>query len=368
MSVYLTCNAGSSNIKLATFDCSTMRPVAHATVRNDPKKLDEWLCSNAPGSMAIAHRVVHGGREFTQHTLITDEVIEKLTTYIPLAPLHQPAALKLIEETKKTYPDVPHIACFDTAFHHTMPDVQRRFALPRALHDEGIIRYGFHGLSYQHIVDILRDDPRKFSTSRAIIAHLGGGSSACAIRNFDSVATTMGFSTLDGLMMGTRSGAIDPGVLLYLLTEKNMSATEVSDILYKESGLKGVSGISSDMQELLEDKSANAQEAIELYCLMAAKQIAALLPALGGLDAIVFTGGIGENSAYIRDRITRLLDWIGEFSVLVIPTNEELVMAHACKSIIGELSKKSLLRWENEGGKQLNPEVYSSPYKGSPCK
>jgi acetate kinase len=327
MSIFLTCNAGSSNTKIAAFECETFERVEHGTFLNNPAELTEWLCSvGSLGIVAIAHRVVHGGRDFTQPTIITDEVLIMLKSYIPLAPLHQPAALKLIEETRKFYPDAPHIACFDTAFHHTIPNLQRRFALPRALHDAGIMRYGFHGLSYQHVADVM---PKH---DRVIVAHLGGGASACAMKNLQSVASTMGFSTLDGLMMGTRCGALDPGVLLYLLTEKNMSVPELSNLLYHESGLKGVSGISGDMQELLANDSPAAHEAIALYCALAAKEIAAMLPALGGLDALVFTGGIGENAPVLRNKITIHLQWVGDFSVIVIPTDEELVMANACKN------------------------------------
>ena len=286
-------------------------------------ELSTTIPQNSPNGFAP---LVHGGRDFTQPTLITDEVLEKLKSYIPLAPLHQPAALKLIEETRKFYPDAPQVACFDTAFHHTMPDVQRRFAIPRALHDAGIMRYGFHGLSYQHVAEVM---PKH---ERVIVAHLGGGSSACAMKNRQSVASTMGFSTLDGLMMGTRCGALDAGVLLYLLTEKKLSVPELSNLLYHESGLKGVSSISGDMQELLANDTPAAHEAIALYCSLAAKEIAAMLPALGGLDALVFTGGIGENAPAIREKITSLLRWVGDFSVIVIPTDEELVMANACKN------------------------------------
>jgi acetate kinase len=299
MSVFLTCNAGSSNIKLAVFESDTMKRVKHATIYDHPTELTAWLgLVRSMGVVAVGHRVVHGGRDFTQPTLITDEVLVALKSYIPLAPLHQPAALKLIEETRKLYPTVPHIACFDTAFHHTIPELQRRFALPRALHDEGIMRYGFHGLSYQHVAEVIP------TYERVIVAHLGGGSSACAMKNLQSVASSMGFSTLDGLMMGTRCGTLDAGVLLYLLTEKNMSVVEVSDLLYHESGLKGVSAISGDMQELLASNTPAAHEAVELYCTLAAKEIAGMLPVLGGLDALVFTGGIGENSPVIREKIT----------------------------------------------------------------
>ena len=333
MSIILTCNAGSVNTRLAAFDAVTLAPKGHTTSHNAAEAA-EWLSSvGTEGVVAIGHRVVHGGLEFTAPVVITDAVLTKLKALIPLAPLHQPAALKLIEQARALYPNVPHIACFDTAFHHTIPEVERRFALPGKFYDEGIMRYGFHGLSYQHVADVLHDFPQKISKGRVIVAHLGGGSSACAMKNLQSVDCTTGFSTLDGLMMGTRCGALDPGVLLYLLTEKHMSVPEVSDLLYHDSGLKGVSGISDDMKELTASKSPAAHEAVELYCNLAAKEIATLLPALGGLDALVFTGGIGENAASVRDRIIDLLLWVGKFEVYIIPTDEEAVIAKACQKL-----------------------------------
>jgi acetate kinase len=332
MSIIVTCNAGSVNTRLAAFDAVTLEHKGH-TLTNNGAEVDEWLCSIGEyGIAAIGHRVVHGGQDFTHPELITDAVLEKLKSLIPLAPLHQPAALALIEAARKLYPNVAHIACFDTAFHHTISENQRRFAIPRALHDAGIMRYGFHGLSYQHVANTLHDFPREIAKGRVIVAHLGGGSSACAMNNLESVACTTGFSTLDGLMMGTRCGALDPGVLLYLLTEKNMSVAEVSNILYHESGLKGVSAVSSDMQELLASNTPAAHEAIELYCTFAAKEISALLPALGGLDALIFTGGIGENAPEVRSKITSLLHWVGNFGVYVIPSDEEIVIAAACQA------------------------------------
>ena len=333
MSIILTCNAGSVNTRLAAFDAATLASKGH-TVSHNAAEAAEWLSSaGTEGVVAIGHRVVHGGLEFTEPTVITDAVLAKLKALIPLAPLHQPAALKLIEQARVLYPRVPHIACFDTAFHHTIPEIERRFPLPGKFYEEGIVRYGFHGLSYQHVADVLRDFPGKTARGRVIAAHLGGGSSACAMKDLQSVDCTTGFSTLDGLMMGTRCGALDPGVLLYLLTEKHMSVPQVSDLLYHDSGLKGVSGISEDMKELMESKSPAAHEAVELYCNLAAKEIAALLPALGGLDALVFTGGIGENAAPVREKIIDLLHWIGKFEVYVIPTNEEIVIAKACQQL-----------------------------------
>jgi acetate kinase len=336
MSIFLTCNAGSANTKLAAFDTETMERKGHAVIHNNAAELTEWLCSiGSLDIVMVGHRVVHGGLEFRHPVAITESVLNKLKGFIPLAPLHQPAAIKLIEEVQKLYPKIPQIACFDTAFHHTMPDVERRLPLPRKYHDEGIMRYGFHGLSYQHIADVLPEIAgKRLAHGRVVVAHLGGGSSACAMKDLKSVASTMGFSTLDGLMMGTRCGTLDAGVVLHLLTEKKMPVSEVTELLYYQSGLKGVSGISGDMQELLESKRVAAQESIELYCHLAAKQIAGLLPALGGMDALVFTGGIGENAAYVRERIADLLRWIDEFSVYVIPTDEEKVIAEHCKTIL----------------------------------
>lgn len=333
MSIILTCNAGSHNTKLAAFDSRTLERKGHVVVKHNPAEVTEWLCSI--GSLdiaAIGHRVVHGGRAFTQPALITSAVIAKLKNFIPLAPLHQPAALKLIKETQKLYPKVPQIACFDTAFHHTLPDIERRLPLPRKLHDQGIMRYGFHGLSYQYLAGKLPE----YAKGRIIVAHLGGGSSACAMKGEVSVASTMGFSTLDGLMMSTRPGAIDAGAVLHLIQEKKMSPKRVSDMLYQKSGLLGVSGISGDMRDLAASKKPEAREAVELYCYLAAKQISGLLPSLGGLDALVFTGGIGENQKEVREKITSYLRWVGDFKVQVIPTDEEIVIAEACRNRIKE--------------------------------
>lgn len=335
MSIIVTCNAGSSNTKLAAFDSRTLERKGRAVMHNATETM-EWLCSIGEfGIEAVGHRVVHGGREFTQPVHISDDVMAKLSTYIPLAPLHQPAALKLIGEVRTLYPHAKQIACFDTAFHHTMPDVERRLPLPIRYHEKGIQRYGFHGLSYQHIATALPGLAGAKAKGRVIVAHLGGGSSACAMKELKSVASTMGFSTLDGLMMGTRTGALDAGVVPYLLGYMGMKLEEVERVLYLESGLRGVSGISADMRDLLASDKPQAHEAVELYCYLAAKQVSGLLPALGGLDALVFTGGIGENIMVVRERITGLLRWAGDFPVYVIPADEELVIAESCRKIIG---------------------------------
>lgn len=332
MSIILTCNAGSSNTKLAAFDSKTLERKGHI-VKHSTAQTIEWLCSISElGIEAVGHRVVHGGRNFIQPTLLTDEVLAKLKTYIPFAPLHQPAALHLMEEVKKLYPSVPQIACFDTAFHSTMPEIERRLPLPIWYHKEGIQRYGFHRLSYQHIAAVLPEYAGATAQGRIVVAHLGGGSSACALKDLKSVASTMGFSTLDGLMMGTRCGALDAGVVLHLLQQMEMKLEEVDRLLYLQSGLQGVSGISANMRDLLASDKPQAHEAIELYCYLAAKQIGGLLPALGGLDALVFTGGIGENTPAVREKIAELLRFVGDFPVYVIPTDEEMVIAESCRA------------------------------------
>lgn len=335
MNVILTCNAGSTNVKLAAYDRNTLERKAKAVIRNSQEEIAAWIASvGADKIAAVGHRVVHGGNLFKAPARITSEVIQSLGKLSPLAPLHQPPALEIIAKTQRLFPGTMQVACFDTAFHQTLPPVERRLPLPRTLHDEGIMRYGFHGISYQHIADILPKAVGDRARGRIVVAHLGGGSSACAMKELTSVAVTMSFSTLDGLMMGTRCGALDAGVVLHLLQEKRLSAGDVANILYRQSGLKGVSGISGDMRELLESPSPEAKEAVELYCHLAARQIAGLLTALGGLDLLVFTGGIGENAASVREKIAALLSWVGHFETLALPADEEIVIARACAELI----------------------------------
>lgn len=335
MSIILTCNAGSSNTKLALFEAKTLMRVGSAKIENKNEVAASIRDAGQQGDLiAIGHRVVHGGREFTEPERITNNVLAQLKSFISLAPLHQPVALKLIEECLTLHPNLPQYACFDTAFHQVVPEIERRLPLPRTYHDEGILRYGFHGISYQYIASVLPKYAGEKAGGRVIAAHLGGGSSICAMKNLKSVATTMGFSTLDGLMMSTRPGALDAGVILHLLQEKKMSLPDVTDLLYHKSGLKGVSGISGDMRELTASKTKEASEAIDLYCYIAARHLGSLLPALGGLDVVVFTGGIGEHSAIVRDKILCHLRWLGDFPVYIIPTDEEAVIAHACKQRI----------------------------------
>lgn len=260
---------------------------------------------------AVGHRIVHGGKYFLKPTLVTDDVMEKISSLIPLAPYHQAENILAIKIIKNLYPEIPQVACFDTSFHQTQEKLATLFAIPRNLTDEGIIRYGFHGLSYEYIASVINQHIGDIGKQRVIVAHLGSGASMCAISQHKSIATSMGFTALDGLMMGTRCGSIDPGLILYLLKEKKWSIEQVSTMLYKKSGLLGVSSYSSDMQELQSSTEQNAIEAVNLFCFLAAKEIAALCGVLQGCDAIIFTAGIGERSALVRKKICDRLKWLG---------------------------------------------------------
>ncbi|MEH6627339.1 MAG: acetate/propionate family kinase [Motiliproteus sp.] len=272
-----------------------------------------WLRTHAPDEpiSAISHRVVHGGRLFSAPERITEDNLDQLRAFIPLAPLHQPYNLKLIEACARLLPHLPQIACFDTMFHSGQAKEATDFALPRHLTQEGVRRYGFHGLSYEFIQRQLELTAPDMATSRTIVAHLGAGASMCAISQGKSVSSTMGFTAVDGLPMGSRTGAIDPGVLLYLMRHHGMDAERLERLLYKESGWLGVSGISSDMKELLDSDKAEAQEAIDLFTYRAGREVGSLSAALEGLDQIVFTGGVGENSAPIRAAIVNRCRWLG---------------------------------------------------------
>ena len=292
---------------------------------------------------AVGHRVVHGGVSHAAPLRITAEVLNDLRGLEPLAPLHQPHNLAGIEAAREAFPEALQAACFDTAFHRKHPWVNDTFALPRPLYDEGVRRYGFHGLSYEYICSYLQATRPDTYAGRVIVAHLGNGASMCAIRDGQSIGSTMGFTALDGLPMGTRCGQLDPGVVLYLLTTKGLSPDQVSDLLYKESGLKGLSGISQDMRTLTESDDPRAAEAIDYFVFRIRRELGAMAAVLGGLDTLVFTGGIGENAALIRDRVCAGQDWLGlaidpsrnesgeedisatgsRIKVLVIPTNEE---------------------------------------------
>ncbi len=261
---------------------------------------------------AVGHRVVHGGEDCDCPVGVTTALEDRLRELVPLAPLHQPHNLAGITAVRAVQPDLAQIACFDTAFHHTLPRLARLFALPRDLREAGIRRYGFHGLSYEYVVEVLRRRGIDLDRERIIVAHLGNGASMCALRSGRSVETTMGFSTLGGLMMGTRSGDLDPGVVLYLLTRKGLSPADIQTLLYQKSGLLGVSGMTSDMRELLARRSEpGVCVAIDLFCYRARHYLVGLTAALGGIDRVVFTGGIGANAPEIRMRICEGLTYLG---------------------------------------------------------
>ncbi len=276
-------------------------------------QLLQWTQAHLQGDAlaAVGHRIVHGGADFTAPTKLDAQTIAALDRLSPLAPLHQPHNLNAVRALAKLRPGVPQIGCFDTAFHASMDATTRRFALPRALENEGIRRYGFHGLSYEFIAGRLRQIAPAHADGRIIVAHLGNGASLCALKNGRSVDTTMGLTALDGLVMGTRCGALDPGVLLYLMQQYGMAAPALEDLLYHQSGLLGVSGLSGDMRALLAAGDRAAEEAIELFVFHVAREIGALAASLGGLDGLVFTAGIGENSAEIRRRVALRCAWLG---------------------------------------------------------
>jgi acetate kinase len=297
--------------------------------------------------VAVGHRVVHGGLHYSASVLIDAKVLNDLNNLIPLAPLHQPHNLTAIRAFQEIMPALPQAACFDTAFHRTQPEIAQRFALPRHFFDEGVLRYGFHGLSYEYIVSVLPTLDPILASAKIIVAHLGSGASLCAIQNGRSIATTMGFSPLDGLVMATRCGNIDPAVLLLLMDRYGMDVRAIEHLLYRESGLFGVSGISNDMRTLLASDDPNAKEAIELFVYRIGREIGSLAAALGGLDALVFTGGIGENSVVIRENVCKQTAWLGlelvesasetgskrisssnsKISAWIVPTDENLVIA-----------------------------------------
>ena len=300
----------------------------------------------------VGHRIVHGGLQFNAPVELTADTINELKDLIPLAPLHQPHNIAAVEAACVAFPNAVQIGCFDTAFHRGHPWVNDTFALPRKFYENGIRRYGFHGLSYDYITGVITRDFPDLADGRIIVAHLGNGASMCAVRNGESVGSTMGFSALDGLPMGTRCGQIDPGVLFYLIEQQGMTPADVVDMLYKQSGLLGLSGFSSDMRELLASDKKEAAEAIDYYVFRARREIGALAAVLKGVDALVFCGGIGENAGPIRERISDGLEFLGididpslnssnavdigtgRARVLVIPTDEERVIARAVNNML----------------------------------
>lgn len=373
----LTLNAGSSSLKFAIYDATPASPLRLSgqvsglggtprlrasgqdagpvdevwTGPTDPdailERLFDWLAANrADDIVAVGHRIVHGGRSFRAPTILTRQVIDQLAALSPLAPLHQPFNLDGVATARRRIPGALQVGVFDTAFHVDQPDVARLYALPRDLIDEGVVAYGFHGLSYDYIAGALRDRDAR-AGGRAVVLHLGSGVSLCAMNDGRSVATTMGFSALDGPPMSTRSGALDPGVILHLLQTKGMDAGAVSDLLYNRSGLLGLSGVSGDMVTLLASPEPHARQALEVYVYRIVREIGSLAAAMGGLDTLVFTAGVGENAAQIRDRIAAGCGWLGvtldaaanlaaadrisgpqsRVEVLVIPTDEQVVIA-----------------------------------------
>jgi acetate kinase len=389
----LVLNAGSSSLKFAVFGIRVDADELAVTLRgqianigsaslfstwrqtNDPDgetqrlELDDidshqqaiafaldWIEQHSAGMSlrGVGHRVVHGGSTRDAPALITPALLEELDALSPLAPHHQPHNLAAIRAIADAAPQLRQVACFDTAFHAVQPAVARRLPLPARYRDKGLQRYGFHGLSYEYITAALADRHAGRLPARLIVAHLGNGASLCAIRDGRSIASSMGFSTLDGLLMGSRCGTLDPGVLLHLLREERMDERALSDLLYNHSGLLGVSGISSDMQVLLNSDAPAAAEAVELFCYTLVRAIGSMTAALGGVDALVFTGGIGEHAAAVRARVCGELAWLGlafdaqsnergvdlltradsRVKVWVIPTNEELVIARHTRSLV----------------------------------
>jgi acetate kinase len=383
-------NAGSSSIKFSLFEdeadglsvrlrgqIESIGAAPRLTVRDaagQPVHERQWSPADAPDHAAaleflteylqsqlrnaplagVGHRVVHGGLRYSDPVRVDAEVLAELESLQPLAPLHQPHNLAPIRLLLASRPDLPQVACFDTAFHRGNPEIAQMFALPYALHEQGIRRYGFHGLSYEYVAEALAQLDEDAAIGRTVVLHLGNGCSMCALEGGRSIATTMGFTAVDGLMMGTRSGALDPGVVLYLLGEGGMSASEVERLLYSESGLLGVSGLASDMRELLASDEPRAALAVDLFTYRIRRELGALVAVLGGLDALVFTGGIGENSAVIRERVCRDAGWTSveldlaangrgpgrvsragsRVSVWVVPTDEELMIARHTQRVI----------------------------------
>ena len=303
----------------------------------------------------IGHRVVHGGIKYAQPVRVDSALLDELQQFVPLAPLHQPHNLTPIRLLLERRPDLPQVACFDTAFHRTQPELAQMFALPKELHDAGVRRYGFHGLSYEYIASVLHQSDARAARGRTVVCHLGNGASMCALSTGRSVASTMGFTAVDGLPMGTRSGALDPGVILYLMDQRGMDSSAVEKLIYSESGLLGVSGISSDMRTLLASSAPRARLAVDLYVYRIGRELGSMAAALGGLDALVFTAGIGENSPEIRARICREAAWLGvewdeaanaaggprissaasPTTAWVLPTNEELMIARHTRRVLG---------------------------------
>jgi acetate kinase len=321
-------------------------------------KLQAWLVGRLGGTapLAIGHRVVHGGPDFSAPVIVDAAILDRLDAFVPLAPLHQPNNLAPIRAIRALYPDVPQVACFDTAFHRGHPEVADRFAIPDAYYREGVRRYGFHGLSYEHIAHRLAEIDPALADGRVVVCHLGSGASMCAIHAGRSVDSTMGFTAVDGLPMGTRTGQLDPGVVLYLMQAKGFAVKQVERFLYHEGGLKGLSGISNDVRDLLASDAPGAKLALDYFVYRIAREAGALASAMGGIDGIAFTAGIGERSPEIRGWVAQRLRWLGleldiaanaehgplistqgsRLKAYVVPTDEELMIArHTLRLIHG---------------------------------
>ena len=380
----LVLNAGSSSVKYALHPLAGGEAVLRGQIerigqgpihrsadgktpldlpgRGDHAAVLDWLMrhlatvSGGLGLAAAGHRVVHGGRHFDGPARIGPAEMRRIRDLAPLAPAHQPHNIAGIEAVARAYPDLPQVACFDTAFHRGQPRLEQLYALPRELTEAGILRYGFHGLSYDYVAGCLPDLLGERAAGRIVVLHLGNGASICGMRNRRSIATSMGFTALDGLMMGRRCGDIDPGVVLHLARQEGMTPDKVETLLGEQSGLLGVSGISSDMRDLLVSDRPEAAEAVDLFILTAARQLGAIAVALGGLDAMVFTGGIGENAAPVRAGIARRFAWLGleldeaantahaatitaagsAISAHVIRTDEERCIAEQTRALLSE--------------------------------
>jgi acetate kinase len=396
--VFLVLNAGSSSLKFQVFDAEVpdrlrriyrgqfdnlggsarflMKDHASETVDEaswaESDKfgheralvhLSKWLREHRGAYRlgAVGHRVVHGGMHFAEPVLVDDHVLRTLEELVPLAPLHQPHNLDPIKILRRLFPDLPQIACFDTAFHRSQPELAQLFALPRSMTEQGVRRYGFHGLSYAYLASVLSSYGPEFARGPVVVAHLGNGASLCALKNGQSVATTMGFSALDGLPMGTRCGALDASVVFYMLREMRLSAEEAERLLYTQAGLLGVSGISNDMRTLRSraETEPRAQLAIDLFVYRIGREIGSLIAALGGIEGLVFTAGIGENDAATRAEVLRSARWAGfELddeanaiggpritrgsgpSAWVIPTDEELMIARGMGKLMQETRRR----------------------------
>jgi acetate kinase len=387
----LVINAGSSSIKFSVFETAadgSLKAGVHGQVEgigtsprlkiadakgrgvanqivagNDHRAaiaaIQDWFADRGGGEAGfggVGHRIVHGGTAYSEPVVIDERVISGLEELVPLAPLHQPHHIAAIRAVAAVAPHVPQVACFDTAFHRDQPPLAREFALPRELTAKGIRRYGFHGLSYEYIASKLPEVAPQCADGRLVVAHLGNGASMCAIAHRRSIATTMGFTPVDGLPMGTRTGALDPGVILYLIAHERMDPNAVQHLIYEGSGLLGVSGLSSDMRTLLASDAPAAREAVALFVYRIGRELGSLVAALGGLDALIFTGGIGENAAEIRARVCGHAGWLGvaldedanarcgplisrqgsAVSVWVVPTNEDLMVARHTRRLIEE--------------------------------